>query len=63
MKIYVKIMPYPELIKEHEELVKILRNAVKKNPSRSLSKLLDEQSAELVSYKKEYKQKLKKRKR
>jgi len=53
-----KMMPYKALIKEHENLVKVLKN--EKNPSRKLKKLLDEQSQELKEYKEEYKKKNKK---
>ena len=56
MKKYVKKMPYDELIKEHENLVAVLEKAVQFSPLPALRELLDEQSAELKQYKKEYQQ-------
>ena len=59
MKRPAKLMPYKDLIKEHENLVKIL-----KKPSKTkLKKLLKEQSAELKEYKAEYEKKKKKTRR
>jgi len=48
-----KLMPYADLIKEHKNLVRILKFGT----AYERRKLLQEQSAELTEYKKEYKQK------
>lgn len=49
-----KMMPYKELIKEHENIVKVLKSGSKTK----IKKLLEEQSYELHEYKEEYKRKL-----
>ena len=47
-------MPYSDLIKEHRQLVRILKFGT----AWERRKLLQEQEAELIQYEKEYKQKL-----
>lgn len=52
----IKCMSLKDLIKEHEEIVRILKSGRKS----SINKLLKEQSEELKEYKEEYKRKLSK---
>lgn len=57
-----KAMPYPDLIAEHEGLVRILARAIKSGRMSGIKRLHKDQLKELREYKEDY-QKAKRRRR
>ena len=54
MKQLSKSMPYPELIKEHEGLVRILARAIRTKNVSGIKRLHKDQLKELREYKEDY---------